>query len=558
MMVSFSWLKQYIDLPDSVTADEVARALTMSTVEVEGVHHKGKGLENIVVGKVVACEKHSNADKLKVCTVDVGSEKLQIVCGGSNVHDGMLCAVAKLGAKVRWHGEGEPVEMKEAEIRGVKSFGMICASTEIGLGDMFPVKEEKEILDLSDTTPFPFLHKEGGIGKPLAEVLGLGDTVLEIDNKSMTNRPDLWGHYGMAREVAAVFKKTLKIYPVKSGGAGISPKAKLFDRVKVKVEDAKLCPRYMAVAIDGVKVGPSPAWLAQKIQAIGLRPINNIVDITNYVMYDLGEPMHAFDKSKVQSPKSKVVNIDVRRAKDGEVFKTLDGNVHKLDSSMLVIASDEKAVALAGIMGGEESGISAETTTIVFEAANFDAATVRKASVKLGLRTDSSARFEKALDPNLCEQAIAKAVELTLQLCPTAKVASKVIDEKKFHLYQGPIELTWDFLNKKIGVEIDKKEVAVILTRLGFGVKEKKDRLLVTMPTWRATRDISIPEDLVEEVARIYGYNNIPVKLPAFPIVPPAVNEERALEWKLREIFSQGLGYSEVSNYSFVSEAQIK
>jgi len=557
MLISYSWLKQYIDLPDSVTADEVARALTMSTVEVEGVHHKGKHLENIVVGKVLSAEKHPNADKLKICKVDVGNEQLQIVCGGSNVREGMLVAVAKLGAKVQWHGEGEPIEMKEAEIRGVKSFGMICASTEIGLREMFPLKEGKEILDLTPTTPAlagrPLLGQEGIIGCPLADVLGINETVLEIDNKSMTNRPDLWGHYGMAREVAAVFKKALKDYKIEELKIA-DPKLK----IKVNVEDEKLCPRYMAVAIEGVKVEPSPAWLAQKIHAIGLRPINNIVDITNYVMYDLGEPMHAFDKLKVESSKSKAVNIVVRRATDGEMFKALDGSEHKLDSSMIVIANEDKPVALAGIMGGEGSSITEDTTTIVFEAANFDAVAIRKASVKLGLRTDSSARFEKALDPNLCEQALAKAVEMTLQLCPGAKVASKVVDEKKFHLSQGPIELSWEFLNKKIGVEIDKKEVANILIRLGFDVKEKKEALMIKIPTWRATKDISIPEDLVEEVARIYGYNNITVQLPVFPIIPPLANDQRILEWKLRDIFSQGLGYSEVYNYSFVSGKQIK
>ncbi|MFA7653788.1 MAG: phenylalanine--tRNA ligase subunit beta [Candidatus Magasanikbacteria bacterium] len=546
MYISYNWLKQYINLPDSIKADEVARNLTMSTVEVESVHHKGKHLENIVVGKVLLVEKHPNADKLKVCEVDVGTDKLKIVCGGSNVREGMLCAVAKLGAKVKWHGEGESIEMKEAEIRGVKSYGMICASTEIGLGEMFPLKEEKEILDLS--------AMKLAVGKPLAEALSLNEVVLEIDNKSMTNRPDLWGHYGMAREVAAVFKKDLKNYEVKDVSAGSTVK------IKVKVEDEKLCPRYMAVVIEGIKIEPSPAWLAQKIHAIGLRPINNIVDITNYIMYDLGEPMHAFDAARLKGirSKDKGVNILVKRAKDGEKFRTLDGAEHQLDSSMLVIANDEKSVALAGIMGGEESEISNDTTTIIFEAANFDAATIRKASVKLGLRTDSSARFEKALDPNLCEQALAKAVELTLQLCTGAKVASKVVDDKKFHLYQGPIELPWEFLYKKIGVQIDKKEVLAILERLGFELKEKKDCLVVTIPTWRATKDISIPEDLVEEVARIYGYNNIPVQLPVFPITPPIANSQRILEWKLRDIFSQGLGYSEVYNYSFVSGKQIK
>ncbi len=542
MLISYNWLKQYIDLPDSITPEDIAVRLKAATVEVEKIHRQGQNLAGVVVGKVLSADKHPNADKLKVCKVDLGSEQVQIVCGGSNVSAGILAAVAKLGAKVKWHGEGELVEMKEAEIRGVKSYGMICASTEIGLGEMFPLRDDHAILDLTE------ILKNNSVlpGKPLAQVLGLEDSVMEVDNKSLSNRPDLWGHYGIAREVATLFKKELKPY--------VAAEIKVGDEIKLKatIKDKELCPRYMAVAVSGVKVAPSPAWLQQRIVAAGLRPINNIVDITNYVMYDLGEPMHAFDAGLLKNN-----HIVVRRANDGEKFKTLDGAEHDLSADMLVIADDAKAVALAGVMGGVNSGINDATTTVIFEAANFNADSIRKTSVRLGLRTDSSARFEKALDPNLCEQALHKAVELTLQVCPEATVASKVVDEKHFKLYQGPIELTWEFLEKKIGVKIDAKEAMGILTRLGFEVKEKKKSLMVKVPTWRATKDISIPEDLVEEVVRIYGYENIPALLPSFPISPAPVNPARALEHAVRDILVTGLGYSEVSNYSFVSQKQI-
>ena len=546
MLVSFNWLKQYVKLTDAVTPKEVGDKLTMSTVEVEGVESLANDLEGIVVGKIVAVEKHPDADKLKVCQVGVGNETLSVVCGGSNLEEKMLVALGKIGAKVRWHGEGEPIVLKQTKIRGVNSEGMICQSTEIGLGEMFPLKDERQIIDLAG------LATDESLGKPLATVLGLDDAIFDIDNKSMTHRPDLWGHYGLAREVAALYKKDLKAYEVPELKAGKEVK------VKVSIEDRTLCPRYMAVAVSGIKVGPSPDWLHKYLQAVGLRSINNIVDITNYVMFDLGQPLHAFDSKFLIGNKEKELNIIVRPAKDGEEFVTLDVVKHKLDPSVLVIANVKEPIALAGIMGGLNSGVSESTETVVFESANFDPIAVRKAALKLGIRTDSSARFEKSLDPNLAEIALKKAVTLTLGLCPGAKVVSNVVDEKSFSLNQGPIDLRWDFLFKKIGLVIDKKEVVSILSRLGFEVKEKKDAISVKVPTWRATKDISIPEDIVEEVARIYGFGNIPTVMPLFPIDPPVTNDLRNLEHRLRNVLVRELAYSEASNYSFVSAEQIK
>ncbi len=544
MFLSFNWLKQYVKLPDSTTAEEVAEKLKLATVEVEKVDVQGAGLDGVVVGKVLSCEKHPNADKLKVCKVDIG-ETVVIVCGGSNVTEGMLTAVAKVGAKVKWHGEGDLVELKPTAIRGVESFGMICGADEIGLIGMFPKREEKEIVDLKNVSSKP--------GAPLAEALGLNDAILEIDNKSLSNRPDLWGHYGMAREVAALFNREVEAYKVKeiNGDKEI--------KIKVEVEDTKLCPKYMAVAMSGIKVAESPAWLKECLSAAGLRPINNIVDITNYVMLDLGQPMHAFDARQLTKNKEQLTkaNIVVRRAKDGEEFITLDEKTHNLDSSMLVIATEEKAVALAGVMGGLESGIENNTTTIVFESANFDAATTRKTSTKLSLRTDSSARFEKSLDPNMCEAALKRAVELVLECCPGAKVASKVVSEGKPRLFVGPLEIPTEFFGKKLGVEIPVKTIISILTKLGFTIIEKKKFLSVKIPTWRATKDIAIAEDVVEEVARIFGYENIPATLPSFTITPPETNKLRALERTVAETMVKELSYTEAYNYSFVSGTQI-
>lgn len=548
MLISYNWLKKYVNLPDSISAEEVAARLKAATVEVEKIEIQGKNLENIVVGKVVSAEKHPNADKLQVCKVDIGSEQLQIVCGGSNVVAGMNVALAKVGSKVQWHGEGDLIELKPTTIRNVDSFGMICASTEIGLGELFPLKEEKEILDLSSIKAKP--------GTPIIQALALTDAVLEIDNKSLSNRPDLWGHYGIAREVAVLFNKHLKEYKADKisapGGSALGRKPGKELPIKVEVKDIKLCPRYMAVAISGVQVGPSPEWLKKSLMAVGLRSINNIVDITNYVMIDLGQPLHAFDAGKVVDGK-----IIVRTAADGEEFITLDNEKRKLDSSMLMIADSEKSLAIAGVMGGLDSGITNQTNTIIIESANFNPASVRSTSTKLGLRSDASARFEKSLDPNLPALALQKAVELVLQVCPGAKVASKVIDESKFNLKQGPISLGVNFLEKKIGIKLSVKEVAKILEQLGFTLKVKGEEFLVRIPSWRATKDISIAEDLVEEIIRVYGYDKIPAVLPSFVITPPETNKLRKLENQIKDVMAHTLGYTEVYNYSFVSAAQI-
>ena len=556
MLVSYSWLRQYVKLPDSLTPEELALKLTMSTVEVEKVDDKSKSLENIVVGKILKIEKHPDADKLKLCKVDIKNEKLDIVCGGSNLEEGMLVAVAKIGAKVFWHGEGEPVEMKKTKIRGVESCGMICASDEVGLGEMFPKLAEAEILDLSLVLPASHQPAEGiqAVGKPLSEALALNDVVFDIDNKSMTHRPDLWGHYGLAREVATLYHKDLKEY-----GTSKIKEGKKMD-IKVKVEDKKLCLRYMAVAISGIEIKESPDWLKKYLLSVGLRPINNIVDITNYVLMDLGQPLHAFDAKHLETidKTSEDKTIIVRRAKNKEEFTTLDGGEHVLDDSMLVIADEEKPVALAGVMGGLNSEINSNTATVVFESANFDAANIRRTALKLGLRTDSSARFEKSLDPLNTELALCKAVELTKKLCPQAEVISNVSDISDFTVRTGPIELDLNFVNRKIGQEIERKEIIRILESLGFGVKDKRDKLLVSVPSWRATKDISIPEDLVEEISRIYGYDNIKPKLPVFSIAPPEVNEEKELVEAVLDIVIRGNGFIETLNYSFVSGRQIE
>ncbi|HRH23426.1 MAG TPA: phenylalanine--tRNA ligase subunit beta [Candidatus Magasanikbacteria bacterium] len=542
MLISYKWLKQYVDLPDSLTPEELGLALTMSTVEVEGIEYQAKQFEHMVVGVIQKVRKHENADSLKVCDVDAGSEIVQIVCGGSNVREGMKVILGKIGARVKWHGEGELVELALTKIRGVESYGMICGADEVGLIEMFGKLEEKEIADLSKL--------KAKAGTPLAEALGLNDVVIEVDNKSINHRPDLWGHYGIAREVAAKYRKKWASYAVPEIKEGNEKK------IKVTIENPADSMKYTAVMLDGVTIGPSPEKLQARLRAVGIRPINNIVDITNYVMCDLGQPMHAFDATKIKTTKSKI-EIFVRRAKPGETLAALDGKERNLTEEMLVIADAEKPIALAGVIGGEYSQITDATTSIIFESAHFNAALIRKTTTKLGLRTDSSSRFEKSLDPNNCIYALKRAVELVLEMCPGARVVSTVAEKGKPVVFTGPIMVTKEFIDRKIGANIPTKECVRILENLGFNVsvigKKDAETLKVGVPSWRGTKDITIPEDIIEEIARMYGYGNVETTLPMFTITPPERNEIKAVERKIRSALSTMLGFTETLNYSFVS-----
>lgn len=543
MKLSYQWLKEYAKLPPSVTPEKVAEALKLATVEVEGVIRQGEGLAGVVVGRVMRAEKHPNADKLLVCSVDVGKEMLQIVCGGANVRVGMLVAVAKIGARVRWHGSGDPVEIQPTKLRGVESRGMICASSEIWLADLFPGAGEREILDLTGSGL--------RLGVSLSDGLELDDVIFEIDNKSLTNRPDLWGHYGMAREVAALLGRPFATYKTPAVKSGKTAK------LAVRVENAADCPRYMAVTVTGVHTKLSPFWIQKRLLAAGVRPVNTIVDITNYVMLDIGEPMHAFDAASLADAKGNI-HIAVRRARAGEKLRGLDGKDYTLAPEDILITDGEKPLVIAGVFGGAESGISEATQSIVFEAANFNAMSIRRTSTRLGLRTESSARFEKNPDPNLCETALRRAVELALELCPGARVASAVVDKKKFKLNQGPIRISQAEIENKMGVALSPKEITRILVSLGFAVQKKAGVFAVRVPSWRATKDISIAEDILEEIARVYGYHRIPSALPSFPIAPPEVNTVRRQTRRILDTLARVFGFSEVSTYSFASPAHVR
>lgn len=554
MKLSLNWLKDFVTISKNLTPEELGLKLTMATVEIEGIEKRGDWLSKIIVGEVLEVKKHPNADRLSVTKVKVGRDKiLNIVCGAPNVASGQKVAVALPGTTLT-----TGLKLEKREVRGVMSEGMICAEDELGLGSMH--------------VGIMVLPSKARVGQKLTDVLPVQDIVYEVDNKSLTNRPDLWGHYGMAREVAAFLGQKLKEYKTKKVKIVSSPlfhdrekmeKGKLFQKLEIKVQNKKMCPRYLGVVVDNIKIAPSPEWLRWRLESVGVRAINNIVDITNYVMLELGQPLHAFDFEKLEAERGgkqggKRQKIIVRQAKSGESVATIDGVQRKLEPSMLVIADSKKPIAIAGVMGGKNSEVDDKTTIIILESANFEPVSVRKTAMKLGLRTEASMRFEKGLDPNLAEVGMMKALELITELIPGAKVASKIVDVKNFELNQGPIKLNFDYLNKKIGQEIPAVKVTDILKRLGFGVKKVGKILNVKIPTWRATGDIKIPDDLVEEVARIYGYDNIAPEMPKVSMEPPVENKDRTVERKVKNILVGALEMTEVYNYSFVDEKKLR
>ncbi|HPI67258.1 MAG TPA: phenylalanine--tRNA ligase subunit beta [bacterium] len=582
MLLSLNWLKKYVNLPQGLSPKQLAHDLTMSTVEVEHVFDNAERFERIVVGKIIEVKTHPNADKLKIVITNIGKkEPAQIVCGGTNLRENMLVPVALPGAKVKWHGEGDLVELQETEIRGVKSFGMICSANEIGLENMFTCGE-REIVDLGNF--YPLLFKEGPTGKArgggynlkpgqnLGQVLGGSEIVLEIDNKSITNRPDLWSHYGVARELSVIYGMLLKdIFSANEKEIKkLRNKEIRKNNLNIKITDKKLCPRYIGCLVKNIKIGPSPEWLQKSLKAVGVRPINNIVDITNYVMLDVGEPMHAFDNSKLKNQNSKLneSEIIIRRAKNGEKIKTLDEVERKLDDSMLVIADSKKPIALAGIMGGADSGVDNNTTEIVLEAASFDAMSVRKTAQKLNLRTEASNRFEKKLAPEFADAGMARALELIREIIPTAELIT-LVDVNYAKPQKNIIQIEHNFLEKRIGQKLAVKEVKEILERLGFvvkcqsikvsSVKENKNYIYkITVPFWRGTGDIDCPEDIVEELARIYGYDNLKGEKHLIEMDQAIWQKDHEFRKKIKQFLATNAGFNEVFNYPWVEENTLK
>jgi phenylalanyl-tRNA synthetase beta chain len=527
MWLSLNIISKMVDL-SGITPEDLALKLTMSTAEIDSIEKMNDNYKTIVAARILDVTPHPNADKLTVVSADTGSEKLQVVCGAPNHKKGDIAALALIGTKFT-----EEFTVKPAKLRGVESSGMFCSEKELGISD-----DHSGILILPpDTKP----------GTPLSEIFAdRADVRLEIDNKSITHRPDLWSHVGFAREIGAILQRPVKD-PVDSGLLnGLKPGSTL----KIEIHNPEASPRYTGLLMKNIKIGPSPEWLQAAVTSIGMRPINNIVDITNYVMAEIGEPMHAFDRKKLKGDK-----IIVRLAAADEKLVTLDGQEHQLTAEDIVIADGSGPIALAGVMGGGNSEIDDSTTDIVLEAACFNPVYIRRTAQRFSLRTEAAVRFEKSLSPEITEQAILRCCQLIKEIIPSAEVPEGLLDAYPVKAEKLFVNTTYAFIKKRLGQQISDSRIADIIRSLHFGLTEKNGELNIEVPYYRATRDISIPEDIVEEVGRIYGYDNIDPVPPMVPSIPPARNEFRLFERAVKNFLSLEEAMSELSGYSFTGSA---
>ncbi|MBI1908161.1 phenylalanine--tRNA ligase subunit beta [Candidatus Uhrbacteria bacterium] len=520
-LASYNWLKEYVK--SALAPEDFAREISLRSMSVEKIDDVAARLDKCVVGLVNEVRAHPNADKLRIVTVNIGAQTVDVVCGGVNVAEGMKVCVALPGARVRWHGEGEYITLGETEIRGVKSVGMICGPSEVGFDAL--EKGDRMIWDLSDIVTAP-------AGTPLAEALGLDDVMFDIE--ITTNRPDAMGIVGLAREAGAATDSAFAWQPpsLPAGGTALP--------FSVAIDDPTRCFRQMAIVIDDVTVAPSPWWLQKRLLMAGVRPINNIVDITNYVLLEYAQPLHAFDYRAIEGGE-----IRVRGAKKGEKITLLNGKEYELDGE-LVLADAVKPLDVAGIMGGEHTGTTDSTKTVVLSASAFDGTSIRRTSRALNLQSDAQLLFEKGLSTEALPHALARAVALVREVAG-GSVASKVSDVRTKEYAPLVFPLRPEKIRDRIGVDVSDERIKEILTQLGFTI----DGDQVTVPWWR-DHDIEDAIDLTEEVARIYGYHEMPSILPAG--APPTTQEPAAVTWeRFTKRFLAASGYNEFYSDSFVS-----
>ena len=525
MFVPVNWLKEYVDIED-IDIKKLSEDMIMSGSNIENVKEVGQGITGVVIGKILRIEEHPDADKLSVTCVDVGEEVLTIVTGASNVCEGDFIPVVKVGGVLPGN-----VKIKKGKLRGVESYGMLCSAKELGYED--------KVIPVSHRDGIFILEGEYEVGMDIFEALDMKDHVVEFE--ITPNRPDCLSIIGLAREAAAVYEKKVKYPEIKVQ----KEEGHIEDYVSIEIKRPDLCNRYVGRVIKDIKIKKSPWWLEQRLMNAGVRPINNIVDVTNYVMLEYGQPMHAFDMRYVEGQK-----IIVDTARDGEIFTTLDGAERKLNEPMLLIKDGEKAVGLAGVMGGLNSEVKDDTQVILLESANFDADNTRATSKKLGLRTEASSRYEKGLDPNLCLDAINRACYL-IELLGAGTVVGGTIDqyENADQFQAEEVAVRGSRINQLLGTEIANSEIANIFKRLEIHVKEEGDILHCTPPTIRL--DLKKEVDFLEEAARIYGYDKLPITLPKGN-VQGGKRPKRTLEDLAKETLIS-LGLNEIQTYSFVS-----
>ena len=526
MFLSMNWISDFVDLSGLDKLDLIHK-FSLSTAEVENdIFFKGSDVSGIVVAEIKSVEDHPNSKKLHLLKVDAGEAELtDVVCGAPNVRVGMKTAFAKVGAKI-----GE-ITIEPRPLAGYMSCGMCCSEHEIGISD-----DHSGIMEITDDVPN---------GTDLKDIYEIDDIVFEVDNKSLTNRPDLWGHYGIAREFAALAGRPLKPLDVED--------LSVYDdmqKVDLKIEDP-LCYRYSCLQVENITRSVSPVNMRIRLYYCGMRAINFLADLTNYLMLEMGQPMHAFDSRKVGA-------IRIKRFDKPFVFKTLDGVDRNVDENTLMICNGDIPVAIAGIMGGLDSEIVEDTTTLTLESATFDAASIRKSTVRLAHRTDASMRYEKSLDPELTVPAIARFLNLLKKYDNGVKVVSALTDEYAFRYDTVELSFTKSFVDRYTGIEIDNDTIVKTLQSLGFKVKLDGDTFDVVVPSWRATKDVTMNADIIEEITRIYGYDNFEIHTTRSPLYPVRMDEVKRNEEKIKDILVKRYSLHELHSYVWAYYDELK
>ena len=517
MFLSMNWISDFVDLTGLDKMDLIRR-FSLSTAEVENdIFLKGSDFSGIVVAEIKEIADHPKSEKLHLLKVDIGeAELVDVVCGAPNVRLGMKTAFAKVGARL-----GE-IEIAPRPLAGFMSNGMCCSEKEIGISD-----DNSGIMDITDDVKN---------GTDLKDIYEIDDIVFEVDNKSLTNRPDLWGHYGIAREFASLAGRELKPIPqVDLSQYDALPK------VDLKIEDP-LCQRYSCLQVENINKNVSPVNMRIRLYYCGMRAINLLADLTNYLMLEMGQPMHAFDSRKVEK-------IRIKRFPAPFTFQTLDGIDRNIDENTLMICNGDNPVAIAGIMGGLDSEIVPDTTTLTLESATFNAASIRKSTVRLAHRTDASMRYEKCLDPEMTVPAIARFVNLLMDIDPDAKVVSSLTDEYAYHYPTVTLDFDKAFIDKYTGIEIANDTIVNTLNSLGFKATNDGDKFTVEVPSWRATKDVTIKADIVEEITRIYGYDNFDIHTATAPLYPVRAAVEKTVEDRIKDILVHRYSLHEVHSY---------
>lgn len=517
MFISINWIRDFVNL-DGIDIKDLIYKFTMSTAEVEGIIEYGKNTRDVVVAKVLSVENVENSKKLHKLVVDIGDKKVNCICGAPNVKEGIKVAFAKEGSLVNG------LSITKTTIAGHESSGMCLSEKELGISD--------------DNSGIMILDDKYNIGEDIKNIIPIDDIIYEIDNKSLTNRPDLWGHYGIAREIAAITNRKLKPLEVEN-----LDKYNDLKKLDINIEDSNLCYRYTGLTIDNVNKKTSSYKMKTRLTYCGLRPISLLVDMTNYIMLELGQPMHAFDKEFIKK-------INVKTLKNDEEFVTLDENKRSLKQGTLMIYNENKPVAIAGVMGGENTQITDATTSLFLESANFNAVSVRKTASAIALRTDASARYEKTLDPELTKLAIERFVKVLKDEDDDIKVSSSLSDVYVNKYPVITIDISREYINKKIGVNFSDEMIEKVLTSLYFKIIENKNgNFKIEVPSFRATKDVSGKADIIEEISRIYGYDNIVPQTNLWKVEPVKEDSLRELEYNIKTLLAQKYGMSEVHSY---------